>query len=303
MRSTRDNDPNDQKQKQNMYSIKYEIAGSGSGPRRAVDRGARRFGHVVSLLIMSLAVASDVVAQAETVVLNGRVEDESGVPLAGALVLAGDSVDAVYTDSDGIFALALPSSPSYGLSAEALGYEPTEFELGPAAPDQLSVLRLPLLSGIEGLTVVDDRGFLVLVDGLDDRRDRYPATVRTYARDELTLFGDATVREFLARTLPDAGPCEGVPQLLCRSGRYDRWEEIDPVLVCLDEAIAARGSVVLETLPLSAVARVELYPPDSGWGLVNHPFRGGQVRIYTSRWMLDQSVRSPHTLRPLRTGC
>lgn len=250
-----------------------------------------------------MAVAGGVKAQAETVVLNGRVEDGTGVPLAGALVTAGDSIDPVYTDVDGIFAMALPVAPSYGLVAEALGYEATEFELGPSAPEQLSVLRLPVLSGIEGLTVVDDRGFLVLVDGLDARRDRYRAPVRTFGRDELASFGEGTVREFLARTLPDAGPCEGVPQLLCRPGRYDRSDEIDPVLVCLDEAIAARGSVELETLPLSAVARIELFAPDSGWGLVGQPFRGGQVRIYSSRWMLDQAVRSPHTLRPLRTGC
>lgn len=260
-------------------------------------------GGIALSALLSVFAASSAAAQSDTVVVNGRVEDDAGFPLAGALVIAGDSSGAVYTDAAGQFALPMASAGSYAIVAELFGYETTDFELGQAAPEQLSVLRLPSLPSMEGLTVVDDRGFGALVEGLDLRRDRYRELVRTYGRDDLNRFRENTVRDFLARTLPDARPCEGVPQLLCRPGRYDRGDEIDPVLVCMDESIAARGAVDLETLPLSAVARIELYAPESGWGLVGDPFRGGQVRIYTSRWMLDHSARSPHTLRPLRTGC
>lgn len=274
-------------------------------------RTARAVSFVLGVLIGFPAAAQI------PVIIHGRVQDAaSGEAVAGALVIAGDSTNAVFTDWLGNFAIELHRSTRYVLHADQFGYEPTTFELPESAALESSLLQLePAPITLEGITVVDESALSALADGMKGRRNAYSGLVSVLDRDRIVTLGGGSAFDLVRRRWPLAYECAAAFGDLCRRVR-DREGQL---LVCIDERRSFGHAVSeLDEIPIESLALAEFYGPTVGFGLyggggafstgaspfsAGRTYQAGQVRIYTRQWIVSTAGRRTRTLFPAAFGC
>jgi hypothetical protein len=257
-------------------------------------------------------------------IVYGRVEDAvSEEPVAGTIIIAGDSTWTVTADSLGNFAIPLNPSPPYVIVAEQLGYASTVFELPEPVVSRLALIRIqpaPIL--VDGFTVVEESQLATLVDRLEVRRNGYAGSLRVFDRAQLLNDASGSALDLVRRRYPNARLCgtfgpEGSgydPNQLCRATRG----RVGEILICVDGRRSLLHVRDLEVLPVEQVALAEFYGTTVGLGL----YRGGrllgalgtswfsagptydlgQVRLYTPQW-LARSAGRPRALVPVGFGC
>jgi hypothetical protein len=208
-------------------------------------------------------------------------------------VISVDSSAAVYSDSVGGFAIALPRGGPISVWAERFGYVPDRFDLSGDA-DQLFVIRLePAPIEIEGITAEAEAAISVLVESLENRRNSYPGAVRAFDRPRLDrLAQPGSVFDFLSTRIPRLTYCDRDAFRLCVHGRFRTFQDprpLVPLTVCVDEWTSFLPAGELRNISMESVSLVEIYP--------------GQVRVYTTDWMLSRARRQRTRVMPLQMGC
>lgn len=228
-------------------------------------------------------------------VVYGRVEDAlTREPVEGARVLSADSSSVGYTDALGIFGIPMPTEGPFAVWAERFGYLSQHFDLGDDALSHVSVLRLePAPLAIETITVEAQAAVSELIDRLENRRNSFPGPVRSFDRAGLErLAQPGSAYDFLRIRVPRLTFCDHDPFQLCLPGRFRNFGNLNPqvqVSVCVDDWKSFVPSSELQTLPIEAVSLVEIYP--------------GEIRVYTTQWMLSRARRGRTRVLPLIMGC
>jgi len=242
-------------------------------------------------------MASPLVGQA-SVVLNGRVEDAaSRIPLPGVRIASSDSTVAVLTDSLGRFALRVDAAGPYAVYAEQYGYLSQTFELGDAAPSQISILLLePLPAELEGISVVVESALAEVFRDLRGRRNAYQGAVRAFDREQLTRLAPAgSAWDFIRRMAPRVFECSSSRSGLCMRGRdvtfRNPFPEV-PILVCVDSWESWGASSELSSLDMSSVAMVEIFSQGRG-----------SIRLYTGQYLAHSAVTGRNVALPMWFGC
>jgi len=230
------------------------------------------------LVLAALSWALPAGAQGR-VLLRGRVVDDiTQAPLEGAIVMQVGDHRGYMTDSLGLFALPVyPEPQGYRLSVEQLGYNVIEVDLGPSAPEDFVIIKLPVNPiRLEGLNV--------LVDRFARRRSFFSGSVRVVDQRRL-MTSAGTAYDIVRRVVPFSRMCAGSLDNLCS---YRRGTQVT-ISVCIDEAAAMGGA-----------SELDLYDPSELYLL--EVFDGMQVRVYT-RAFVERAMREGRRLHPLSWGC
>ncbi len=252
-----------------------------------------------ALLVAIAAVVATPPAGAQSVVIQGRVEDAgSREPVAGVRVFAEDSSSAVLTDSLGRFSILMRRAVPFVLRAERIGYRPDRFELGERAPSRSSVLLLqPVAVEVEGVEVVSESAVSEALRDLRRRRNAYFGPVSAFDRAELERFAAfGSVWDFVRTRTIQVYECFDALSRLCtrergrRSLRFGPLER--PVLVCIDGRESWGAVAEMSSIPIETVSMIELFRHGRG-----------SIRVYTPGF-ITSSARSGRSIAPFGDfGC
>jgi hypothetical protein len=255
-------------------------------------------------LVAAMLLAEPVRGQA--VMISGRIEDAyTREPIVGARVLAPDS-SAVFSDSLGVFGIAMDPSRGLFLSVTQFGYVAQRFDLPPEAPGRRSVLLLePLPLELEAINVVSESAVDRVFRQLRARRNSYQGSVMAFDRARIERFSQVgSAWDFVVMRASGIHECDFFGRSaegsfssrsgVCVRGRSsinDPYPEI-PVLVCVDGFASFGAMSELETIDIRNVALIEIYSRG----------RGG-VRIYTAPYLASTAGRGRNIATPLGFGC
>ena len=148
-----------------------------------------------NLLVIAFTLVS-LVMTAQNGVLNGRIVDESSLPLAGAYVVIAD-LAATTSDVDGYYSIVDLPAGSYKLEISYIGFEPQEITVEVAA-GKTTVQNIKLEAGIALQEVVVTSQLRGQARALNNQLSNYNIT-NIIAADQIGRFPDANVGDALKR--------------------------------------------------------------------------------------------------------
>ena len=224
-------------------------------------------------------------------VLTGVVVDElTGDPIAGAVVLIEEHLPGSMTDSLGHFTLTgFPPGPQV-LNVRQFGYlELTATVEPPLLPDVLVEIPLaPAPIALEGLTAVVDH-LETITRRIESRRRAASFMVRAYDQERLVRSGAPNVLRFLLQQV-------SISPTVCSATRPGVFG-----LCVIRRGRAVRPRVFIDEVPaLGGLDDLALYRPQDLYLIEIFSF-GTAIRAYTYDFM-ERASRRPVALLPIFPG-
>ncbi len=145
-----------------------------------------------ALIICGLTMSVDAFADNSYV---GKVLDESGAPLAGAVVKAVKGKDMAVTDVDGVFELPCRTSDALKVTISYIGYNTEEFILRPCDKAAEQILRMvPDMTSLDEVVVTATRTPKSLKD--------VPVVTRVISADDIKKADATNIQDLLTDELP-----------------------------------------------------------------------------------------------------
>lgn len=135
---------------------------------------------------------SPLTALADTFV--GKVLDETGSPLAGAIIRVNDSGKAVVTDFDGEFRFSIPDKTSVGIVVTYIGFSPNSTIIRSTKSAKDNIKLLPDQTALSEVVVTATRTPKSLKD--------VPVVTRLISSEEIAKADATNVQDLLTEELP-----------------------------------------------------------------------------------------------------
>lgn len=132
------------------------------------------------------------VADKKVSAVSGRVTDHEGEPLVGVSIVEKGTYNGAVSDADGRFLIRLENPSDAVLTFSYLGFNPLEYNVGPAASDITIVMK-------EDAVMLND---VVVVGYGKQRKESVTAAIATISMDDLVQTPQANISNMLVGRMP-----------------------------------------------------------------------------------------------------
>jgi hypothetical protein len=278
-----------------QLEVSVERLGSGEPPGGAMNRSEQRLGRSARIAACFSLIAAGVATAAPPTqgtgrVIQGTVLDSRDRPVAQAsVILAGGP--AITSDDSGRFRLDISHQARVVFDVRRVGYMPSRVALAPGADTTVSVLLLPTVQQLSGVTVNEAARKAPSIAGFEERMlarkkaagtgyflsaqditamsvtrttqvvENTPSmTVRRRSGDNYAIYGRATTGgECLATVWIDGIQVTGAAQPVV--DRRTRRVVQGPTLPELDAYIIPTDLAGVEIYPRGIMAPAQIVPP------------------------------------------
>lgn len=238
--------------------------------------------YLITLLILSgLQLAQAKPVDDSKIQINGKVQDEKGVPVAGATIKVLNSHTGAVSESDGVFQLMCPKDSSCKVSVEAIGYQKTVLTLYPnRQKDQPFLIELQSKAGdLADVTVSAVRRSSGSVDLVYANQKAASAISDGISQDLIKKSPDRNMGDVLKRV---SGASVQDDKFVIIRGLNERYNTAKMNGALLPSTEPDKKAFAFNIIPASLIDQVVIYksmtpdlPPD---------FAGGAIDITTKEF-------------------